>query len=192
MPAMRFLSFAASAGDASSARGDVAPDAQGRRPQDQIPEVPPLSIRQPYLSLSRSYLRWCLGMLLWCILCVGYFVLTWQPWDLAIAASLCLLLLANVLFPATLFGGATWYKRLGWVTVLTVLFSAMFVYPLAVVGIGVYRRWQEGRYHGVPYPSDIWHAGLSLMTVLLALLTIRLAVRAMRLVRQLQRGEYHD
>src|SRR5687767_7842897 len=127
MPAMRFLSFAASQGEASVASGQST---HAPRPGDEIPEVPPLSVRQPYLALSRSYLRWCVGMLLWCILCVGYFVLTRQPWDMAIAASLCLLLLANVLFPATLFGGATWYKRLGWVTVLTVMFSAMFVYPL--------------------------------------------------------------
>ena len=87
MPAMRFLSFAASQGEAPAASGHRA---QAARQGDEIPEVPPLSVRQPYLSLSRSYLRWCVGMLLWCILCVGYFVLTRQPWDMAIAASLCL------------------------------------------------------------------------------------------------------
>src|SRR5688572_11629249 len=83
---------------------------------DQIPEVPPLSVRGDYLDLSRQYIRWCSAMLAWTLLCVGYFLLTWQPMELTIGLCLGVLLITLVLFPATLFGGSTWYKRLGWVT----------------------------------------------------------------------------
>src|SRR5687768_11681031 len=160
------------------ARGAASPSAQrpvakGKGPgaEAEIPEVPPVSIRSPYLTLSRSYLRWCLGMLAWSILCVGYFALTRQPLELIIGLGLGLLLLANVMFPATFFGGSTWYKRLGWITVLTCLFAPLFVYPLIVVGMGIWSRYEEGRYSGRPYFSDIWHLGLCVMTIAIAIWT---------------------
>jgi hypothetical protein len=162
------------------------------RPQDEIPEVPPKSLRGPYLRLSRAYVRWCLGMLVWCMLCVGYFVVTAQKWEMFIGIALGVLLLAMILFPAALFGGETWYKRLGWVTVLTGLFSVMSIYPLVAVGWGVWKRYSEGRYRGVPMLTDIWHAVLSVMTVGVAFWTAKLAMRSWVLVKKLKRGEFEE
>lgn len=174
-------------------RGSDAPS-RGRADEvsddGRIPEVPPLSIRSPYLTLSRSYLRWCVGMLAWSVLCVGYFALTRQPWELFIGVGLGLLLLANVVFPATFFGGSTWHKRLGWITVLTCLFAVLFVYPLVVVALGIHSRYESGRYLGRPYFSDLWHLGLSVMTVGMSIWTARLAVRSTRLTSRLHRGDF--
>jgi len=160
------------------------------RPQDEIPEVPPKSLRDPYLRLSKAYLRWCLGMLAWCLLCVGYFVVTWQKWEMFIGIALGVLLVAMIVFPAALFGGETWYKRLGWVTVLTGLFSVMSIYPLVAVGWGVWKRYDEGRYSGVPLFTDVWHGVLSVMTVGVTVWTVKLAMRAWGLVKKLKRGEF--
>src|SRR6267142_1692437 len=100
--------------------------------------------------------------------------------------------LAMIVFPAALFGGETWYKRLGWVTVLTGLFSVMSIYPLAAVGWGIYKRVQEGRYCGVPMFTDVWHGVLSVMTVGVAVWTAKLAMRAWGLVKKLKRGEFEE
>jgi len=162
------------------------------RPQDEIPEVPPKSLRGPYLKLSRAYIRWCCGMLVWCILCVGYFVVTWQKWEMGIGIALGVLLVAMILFPAALFGGETWYKRLGWVTVLTGLFSVMSIYPLLAVGWGIWKRYGEGRYSGAPMFTDIWHGVLSVMTVGVAVWTAKLAIRSWGLVKKLKRGEFEE
>jgi hypothetical protein len=168
------------------------PAGSALRPQDEIPEVPPKSLRGPYLKLSRAYVRWCFGMLVWAGLCVGYFILTGQKWEMFIGIALGVLLVAMILFPAALFGGETWYKRLGWVTVLTGLFSIMSIYPLVAVGVGIYKRIKEGRYSGVPMFTDIWHGVLSIMTVGVAIWTAKLAMRSWGLVKQLKRGEFEE
>jgi hypothetical protein len=162
------------------------------RPEDEIPEVPPRTLRGPYLKLSRAYLRWCLGMLVWAILCVGYFIVTWQKMEMLIGICLGVLLVAMIIFPAALFGGETWYKRLGWVTILTGLFSIMSVYPLVAVGWGVWKRFGEGRYRGVPMFTDVWHAVLSVMTVGVAVWTGMIAIRSWKLVKKLKRGEFEE
>jgi hypothetical protein len=162
------------------------------RPQDEIPEVPPKSLRGQYLRLSQAYIKWCFGMLFWCILCVGYFIVTAQKWEMGIGIALGILLVAMIVFPAALFGGETWYKRLGWVTVLTGLFSVMSIYPLAAVGWGVYKRVKEGRYSGTPMLTDIWHGVLSVMTVGVAIWTVKLATRSWGLVKKLKRGEFEE
>ena len=187
---MRALPLQSRGADDPPASPAAGPTAGWGPKRGEIPEVPPASVRSAYLTLSRAYLWWCLGMLAWSILCVGYFALTWQPMELVIGVLLGLLLLANVTFPATFFGGATWYKRLGWITVLTCLFGVLFAYPLVVVAIGITRRVQWGRYQGVPYFSDIWHLALCAMTLALAVWTARLALRASKLTRVLYRGEY--
>lgn len=168
------------------------PAAPALRPQDEIPEVPPKSLRGPYLKLSKAYVRWCFGMLVWCMLCVGYFIVTWQKMEMFIGIALGILLVAMIIFPAALFGGETWYKRLGWVTVLTGLFSLMSIYPLVAVGWGIYKRIGEGRYSGRPMFTDIWHAVLSVMTVGVAVWTAGMAMRSWKLVKKLKRGEFEE
>jgi hypothetical protein len=42
----------------------------------------------------------------------------------------------------------------------------------------------------VPYFSDIWHALLCVLTVVLSLWTVRLAVRGGGIIRKLQSGDY--
>jgi len=168
------------------------PAGSALRPPDEIPEVPPKSLREAYLRLSRAYVKWCAGMLVWSILCVGYFIVTAQKWEMGIGIALGVLLVAMILFPAALFGGETWYKRLGWVTVLTGLFSVMSIYPLAAVGWGIYKRVQEGRYSGMPMLTDVWHGVLSVMTVGVAIWTVKLAMRSWRLVKKLKRGEFEE
>jgi hypothetical protein len=160
------------------------------RPEDEFPEVPPLSVRSAYLDLSRAYLKWCIGMLLWSIGCVGYFILTAQTTEMFIGLCLGALLIAMIVSPATLFGGSTWYKRLGWVTILTGLFSVMYAYPVLMIALGVAKRVRERRYAHWPSFNDGWHIVLSILTVAVAAWTIRMAVRAGKLVRQLQRGDY--
>jgi hypothetical protein len=160
-------------------------------PEEEIPEVPPMSVRGPYLSLSWGYLRWCMAMLLWAILCVGYFIVTRQWMEMGIGLCLGVLLLAMIASPATLFGGKTWYKRLGWITILTGLFSVMFAYPLIVVTIGIVQRLRESRYWPPKVNlNDSWHLVLSLLTLVVSVWTILVARRAIRLTRKLQRGDY--
>ena len=160
--------------------------------EPEIPATPPASMRGPYLQLSWAYVRWCTGMLLWAFLCVGYFIVTRQRVEMVIGVCLGVLLLAMIYFPAALFGRETWYKRLGWVTILTGLFAIMFVYPMIVVTIGIARRVSEGRYSTWPHFNDLWHLILSVMTVVLSVWTIYVAVRSARLVKRLQRGDYTD
>jgi hypothetical protein len=162
------------------------------RPQDEIPEVPPKTLRGPYLRLSRAYVRWCLGMLVWSLLCVGYFIITSQRMEMLIGICLGILLVAMILFPATLFGGATWYKRLGWVTVLSCLFSVMSIYPIVAVGWGVWKRFVEQRYSGIPLFTDIWHAVLSVMTIGVAIWTAIIARRSWKLVKILRAGDFKE
>src|SRR5688572_20481551 len=121
----------------------IDPDRSSSGGYDDIPEAPPPALRERYLRVSWAYVYWCIGMLVWTLLCVGYFILTRQLIEMGIGLVLGLLLLGLILFPATLFGGDTWHKRLGWITILTGLFSAMFLYPIVVVVLGLYRRFDE-------------------------------------------------
>src|SRR5215216_6275361 len=82
--------------------------------EQNIPKAPPKGLRERYISLSWSYVFWCGGMLVWSILCVVYFVLTRQQIEMYIGIGLGVILLSMVFGPAFLFGGETWYKRLGW------------------------------------------------------------------------------
>src|SRR5437762_8377181 len=98
----------------------------GPAAREQFPEAPPSSLRPLYLALSRTYVRWSFAMLIWSLLCVGYFILTRQAIETGIGICLGLLLVTMTISPALFFGGETWHKRLGWITILTVLFAAMF------------------------------------------------------------------
>jgi hypothetical protein len=157
---------------------------------DEFPETPPESVRRDYLSLSRTYVRWSLAMLVWALLCVGYFILTRQAIETGIGICLGLLLIAMTIAPALFFGGETWHKRLGWITILTVLFAVMSIYPLTVVASGIWRRMDQGRYRHGPSFNDGWHLILSALTVLVFAWTIVLAVRGVRIVQRLRRGDY--
>ena len=163
-----------------------------RDDEPEIPATPPTSMRGPYLQLSWAYIYWCTGMLIWAFLCVGYFIVTRQTVEMIIGVCLGVLLMAMIYFPAALFGRETWYKRLGWVTILTALFAIMFIYPMIVVTVGIARRISEGRYSTWPHFNDLWHLILSVMTVVLSVWTIYIAVRSARLVKRLQRGDYTD
>jgi len=66
----------------------------------------------------------------------------------------------------------------------------MSIYPLAAVGWGVWKRYTEGRYRGVPMWTDIWHGVLSVMTVGVTVWTVKLAMRSWGLVKKLKRGEF--
>src|SRR3954452_18952760 len=90
---------------------------------DNIPKAPPMALRTRYISLSWAYVRWCVGMFVWSVLCVVYFVLTGQQLEMVIGIGLGIVLLTMVFGPALLFGGETWYKRLGWMVVLLCMFS---------------------------------------------------------------------
>ncbi|MGE5611730.1 MAG: hypothetical protein ACM359_20960 [Bacillota bacterium] len=149
-----------------------------------------MALRGRYLELSWSYLYWCAGMLLWSLLCVGYFILTWQVTEIFIGLALGGLLIVMIIFPAISFGRETWYKRLAWITVLSTLFALLFVYPLIVIAMGIWQRISEDRY--LPFPSfnDSWHLVLSILTIGMSVWTVRVMVRAIGLVKQLCRGEY--
>lgn len=159
-------------------------------PEEQIPPEPPGALKGQYVRSSRSYGYWCVGMLVWCALCVAYFVTTGQWTNTAIGVSLGVLLVAMIVLPAMLFGGATWYKRLGWEMLLLCLFCAMWVYPVIVIGIGIAQRRREGRYHWPIYGTDLWHSILCMLTVVMTLWTALVTIRVARLVRHLARGEF--
>lgn len=157
---------------------------------DEIPPAPPPALRQPYLRLSWAYIYWCVGLLLWTLLCVAYFVLTHQRELVVIGLCLGALVIVMTLFPAVMFGGPTWHKRLGWITVLLFLSAVMFLYPIGAIVVGVVRRVIQGRYRWPPYMNDVVHLALALLTVGMSAWTVRLTVRAGKLVRRLSRGEY--
>jgi hypothetical protein len=161
-------------------------------PEDNIPKAPPIGLRARYISLSWAYVRWCVGMFLWSMLCIVYFILTQQTVEMYIAIGLGVILLCMVLGPAFLFGGETWYKRLGWMVVLLCMFSLMWIYPLIAVGFGIRKRITEGRYATWPSATDAWHLALSLFTVVLALWTFVLTKRVVHMTRQLARGEFGE
>ncbi|MDB5321359.1 MAG: hypothetical protein JWN40_2990 [Phycisphaerales bacterium] len=160
--------------------------------EDNIPKAPPLGLRERYIKISWAYVRWCVGMFVWSMLCIVYFVLTRQTEEMYIAIGLGVILLSMVLGPAFLFGGETWYKRLGWMVILLCMFSLMWVYPMIAVGLGLRKRIQEGRYSSIPHLTDMWHLVLSLMTVVLALWTFVLTKRVVKITRQLARGEFGE
>ena len=164
------------------------------RTPDEIPPAPPMALRDRYIKLSWAYVRWCLGMLVWAGACIFYFVVTRQPVEMWIAISLGVTLIAMVFGPALLFGGETWYKRLGWMVVLLSMFSMMWVYPFVAVGWGIRTRIREGRY--AAWDRIIWtdfvHLGLCFVTVLIALWTFILTFRLIKMTRQLARGEFGE
>lgn len=159
---------------------------------DNIPKAPPMALRARYISLSWAYVRWCIGMFIWAGLCVVYFVLTKQREEMWIAVGLGVVLLTMVFGPAFLFGGETWYKRLGWMVILLCMFSLMWVYPVIAVGLGLRRRLMAGRYSTMPHLTDTWHLALCLFTVVLALWTFILTYRMIKITRQLARGEFGE
>ena len=156
---------------------------------DEIPDSPPAPMRQEYLRVSWAYVYWCAGMLLWSTLCVVYFFKTHQTTNMVIGIALSCLLVAMIVLPAMLFGGTTWYKRIGWMMLLLAMFSAMWIYPFAVVSYGIKKRVHEGRYHHMT-TDDIWHTALSCLTAVLSIWTLAVTWRCGRLVRKLYRGEY--
>src|SRR3954464_14652982 len=160
--------------------------------EDNIPKAPPVGLRERYIKLSWAYVRWCLGMFVWSVLCVAYFVITRQREEMAIGIGLGVVLLTMVFGPALLFGGETWYKRLGWMVILLCMFSLMWVYPLIAIGLGLRNRIKEGRYSSWPHVTDTWHLALSLMTVVLALWTFVMTKRVLQITRQLARGEFDE
>src|SRR5687768_12807142 len=172
----------------SSAMPPTAADDQN------IPPAPPKGLRNRYIALSWNYVFWCGGMLVWAGLCIAYFVLTRQMVEMGIAIFLGVILLLMILGPALMFGGETWYKRLGWMVVLLCMFSAMWVYPVIAIGLGIKNRIKVGRYSSWEkiFPTDIWHLVLCLVTVVLALWTFVLTKRVVSLTRQLARGEFGE
>ena len=115
-------------------------------PEEDIPDSPPADLRAEYLGVSWAYVYWCIGMLAWSLLCVVYFFRTRQDTPKAIGIVLSIILAAMIVLPVTLFGGATWYKRLGWVMLLLSMFSLMWIYPFIVTLLGVKKRIFEHRY----------------------------------------------
>jgi hypothetical protein len=163
-----------------------------REDEDNIPKAPPTGLRARYIKLSWAYVRWCVGMFIWSMLCIVYFVLTRQTLEMWIAIGLGVILLSMVLGPALLFGGETWYKRLGWMVILLCMFSVMWLYPIVAVGRGLRRRLLAGRYSTWPHLTDTWHLVLALFTVILALWTFVLTKRVVQMTRQLARGEFGE
>src|SRR5947209_3707699 len=159
-----------------------------KKAEEEIPDSPPPALRGEYLKVSWSYVYWCIGMLVWSVLCVVYFILTRQTTNMIIGIALGLLLVAMIVLPAMLFGGSTWYKRLGWMMLLLTLFSVMWIYPVIVVGLGIHKRIGEGRYHDMSM-EDIWHIILSGLTVVVSAWTLIITWRSAQLVRKLYRGE---
>lgn len=160
--------------------------------EDNIPKAPPLGLRGRYIKLSWAYVRWCVGMFVWAMLCIAYFVRTGQREEMYIGIGLGVLLVSMVLGPAFLFGGETWYKRLGWMVVLLSMFSLMWVYPVITVALGIARRFAEGRYNTWPHGNDLWHLTLSVITAVLAVWTFILTSRVLKMTRQLARGEFGE
>jgi hypothetical protein len=172
---------------ARSASGHAS--ASGREPGDDIPDSPPTPLRGEYLKVSWAYVYWCAGMLIWSALCVVYFIMTRQTTNMFIGIALSALLVAMIVLPAMLFGGATWYKRLGWMMLLLAMFSAMWIYPFAVVSLGIKKRVAEGRYHHMTI-DDLWHTALTGLTVIVSAWTLMVTWRCGRLVRRLYLGEF--
>jgi hypothetical protein len=188
----RFKSSASSSTPAasSSRASSAAPRSAAKLPEDEIPTAPPAPLRGEYLKVSWAYVYWCVGMLIWSVLCVVYFIMTRQTTNMLIGLALGALLIAMIVCPAMLFGGTTWYKRLGWMMLLLGLFSLMWVYPIVTVGWGIRKRIAEGRYRGHWSSEDIWHVALSGLTVIVSVWTLSVTWRCGRLVRQLYRGEF--
>jgi hypothetical protein len=160
--------------------------------EDNIPKAPPVGLRGRYIKLSWAYVRWCVGMFAWAMVCIAYFVRTDQREEMFIGIGLGVILITMVLGPAFLFGGETWYKRLGWMVVLLSMFSLMWVYPIITVSLGIRRRFIEHRYDAWPHGNDLWHLALSLFTIVLAAWTFVLTQRVVRMTRQLARGEFGE
>jgi hypothetical protein len=171
-------------------RGNGSPARGGGSPDEEIPKAPPAPLRGVYLRVSWAYVYWCFGMLVWSSLCVCYFIKTRQTTNMLIGIALGVLLVAMIVLPAMLFGGSTWYKRLGWMMILLSLFSAMWIYPIITIGWGVRKRIGEGRYSHHMTVDDIWHTALSALTIVLSTWTLAVTWRCARLVRQLYRGEF--
>ena len=186
---MRSDKFKSSPSAKSSARPAKTSKMPYKPPDDDIPDSPPAPLRGEYLKVSWAYVHWCAGMLVWSALCVVYFVMTRQTTNMLIGIALSALLVAMIVLPAMLFGGTTWYKRLGWMMLLLSLFSAMWIYPFAVVTLGIRKRIAEGRYHHMT-TDDIWHTALTCLTAILSICTISVTWRCGRLVRKLYRGEF--
>lgn len=189
---MRSDSFKTSSSNKPSPRpGAKSTPSPGKKSlEEDIPDSPPAPLRNEYLRVSWAYVYWCIAMLVWSALCVVYFVMTRQTTNMMIGIALSILLVAMIVLPTMLFGGSTWYKRLGWMMLLLSLFAAMWIYPFAVVSLGIKKRVAEGRYHHLT-TDDIWHTALSGLTVIVSVWTLAVTWRCGRLVRQLYRGEYH-
>ena len=157
--------------------------------EDDIPPSPPEPLRSEYLHISWSYVRWCMGMLVWSVLCVVYFFMTRQRVNAVIGISLGVLLVAMIVLPAMLFGGTTWFKRLGWMMLLLAMFTAMWIYPIVVIGYGIRKRIAGHRYHHMS-TEDIWHTALAALTVIVATWTISATIRCGKLVRRLYKGSF--
>lgn len=174
--------------DPDMARRSTASDVD----EQEIPKAPPMGLRGRYIKLSWAYVRWCVGMFVWAMACIIYFKRTDQLIEMGIAIGLGVILLAMIFGPAFLFGGETWYKRLGWMVVELCMFSLMWVYPVVAVGLGIIRRAGEGRYSTWPHENDVWHLALSAITIVMASWTFLLTVRVVRIARQLARGEFGE
>jgi hypothetical protein len=161
---------------------------------ENIPPAPPKGLRNRYIALSWNYVFWCGGMLLWAAACIVYFVLTRQMVEMGIAIFLGATLILMILGPAFLFGGETWYKRLGWMVVLLCMFSAMWVYPIIAVGLGIKNRIRDGRYSSWDkiFYTDIYHLALCLLTIVVAIWTFILTKRVVNLTRKLAKGEFGE
>ena len=159
--------------------------------ENDIPDSPPADLRAEYLKVSWSYVYWCVGMLVWSVLCVVYFQRTHQQLSMSIGIVLSVILSAMIVLPAALFGGSTWYKRLGWIMLLLSMFSIMWLYPFIVILNGVKKRIGEQRYKSPMTTDDIWHTILTCITVLVSVWTLYVTYRCGRLVRKLARGDYH-
>ncbi len=160
--------------------------------QAEIPKAPPGSVREDYLAVSRAYVRWCLGMLLWALLCVAYFVMTGNGVMIAISLSLGVLTVLMIILPAIIFGGETWHKRLGWITILLSMSCVLFLYPAIGFVWGVVGRARLGSYSHRPYLTDVVHLVLGVLALGLYAMTVHLARKAGRLVNRLAKGEYGE
>ena len=147
--------------------------------EPKFPPAPPLALQPPYFALSRAYVYWCVGMLVWTIVCVCYFVITWQHWNTYIGLCLGVLLVAMIVMPAFLFGGPLWHRRLAWMTILLCLFAVMWAYPLVVVVLGIIVRIGRGTYHHLRrQPQEILHLVVCVQTLAMVIWTDVVTTRA--------------
>jgi hypothetical protein len=186
---MRSESFKSSSSGEPSKQRPIGARPGTTSDEEEIPPSPPAPLRGAYLKTSWSYVYWCAGMLVWCVLCCVYFVMTQQTTNLIIGITLAALLVAMIVLPTMLFGGHTWYKRLGWMMLLLGLFSAMWIYPIVMIGWGIRKRIADERYHHLSR-EDWWHTALSALTVIVATWTLGVTWRCGRLVKKLYRGEF--